>query len=70
MIRRHPVPALERLAEITGVGEAQTPRHFRHREPFLAQPDGGEEALAGDDLDIRGGKVAALRILGYFEKVD
>ncbi|ASK35928.1 MBL fold metallo-hydrolase [Alcanivorax sp. N3-2A] len=27
-------------------------------------------ALAGDDLDIRGGKLDALRILGYFEKVE
>lgn len=27
-------------------------------------------ALAGDDLDITGSKLQALRILGYFEKVD
>jgi hypothetical protein len=27
-------------------------------------------ALAGDDLDIDGDKIAALRLLGYFEKVD
>ena len=44
------------------------------REPvwkaIAAGKRGAVAALAGDDLDIRGGKVAALRILGYFEKVD
>lgn len=44
------------------------------REPVWKQIAAGQRnpamALAGSDLDIRGGKVAALRILGYFEKMD